>query len=170
MQVGFYTEVVFHRKGVRFIVVNNYMDSDNSMGNDLTPFRNIMNKCYAKETSNRIRSIFLSGMNDGKRCSGSFPCGYNRLPGEKQTLVVDPAVSQVVRRIFELAAQSKGTTGSLTGISGWRCWMPRSSIPRLPLFSCLHTKRQEGISNYGQDSMGSSVHRFHLIPPNDRIS
>lgn len=110
LQVGFYTEVMFPKKGVRFIAVNNNVDSDSPMGNDFTPFLNIMNEWYAKDTSNKIRSIFLSRMNDGKRCSGSIPYGYNRLPGDKQTLVVDPVASQVVRRIFELAAQSKGPT------------------------------------------------------------
>ena len=63
-----------------------------------------MNEWYAKDTSNKIKSIFLSRMNDGKRCSGSIPYGYNRLPEDKQTLVVDPVASQVVKHIFELAA------------------------------------------------------------------
>lgn len=64
-----------------------------------------MNEWYAKDTSNKIKSIFLSRMNDGKRCSGSIPYGYNRLPEDKQTLVVDPVASQVVKHIFELAAE-----------------------------------------------------------------
>ena len=51
------------------------------------------------------KSIFLSRMSDGKRCSGSIPYGYNRLPEDKQTLVVDPVASQVVKHIFELAAE-----------------------------------------------------------------
>lgn len=63
-----------------------------------------MNEWYAKDTSNKIKSIFLSRMNAGKRCSGSIPYGYNRLPEDKQTLVVDPIASQVVKHIFELAA------------------------------------------------------------------
>lgn len=45
-------------------------------------------------------------MNDGKRCSGSIPYGYNRLPEDKQTLVVDSVASQVVKHIFELASKS----------------------------------------------------------------
>ena len=81
------------------------MDSDKPQDNDFTPFLNIMNEWYAKDTSNKIKSIFLSRMNDGKRCSGSIPYGYNRLPEDKQTLVVDPVASQVVKHIFELAAE-----------------------------------------------------------------
>lgn len=46
-------------------------------------------------------------MKDGKRCSGSIPYGYNRLPADKQTLVVDPVASKVVKRIFLLANEGK---------------------------------------------------------------
>ena len=60
------------------------------------PERRMFNEWYAKDTSNKIKSTFLSRMNDGKRCSGSIPYGYNRLPEDKQTLVVDPVASQVV--------------------------------------------------------------------------
>jgi DNA invertase Pin-like site-specific DNA recombinase len=105
LQVGFYTEILFPKKNVRFIAVNSNVDSDNPQDNDFTPFLNIMNEWYAKDTSNKIKSIFLARMNDGKRCSGSIPYGYNRLLEDKQTLVVDPIASEVVKQIFELAAK-----------------------------------------------------------------
>lgn len=104
LQVGFYTEIMFPQKGVRFIAINNSVDSDNPTENDFTPFLNIMNEWYAKDTSNKIKSIFNSRMNEGLRCSGSIPYGYNRLPEDKQTLVVDPVASKVVKRIFDMAA------------------------------------------------------------------
>ena len=94
LQVGYYTEILFPKKGVRFIAINNNVDSATPQDNDFTPFLNIMNEWYAKDTSNKIKSIFLSRMSDGKRCSGSIPYGYNRLPEDKQTLVVDPVASQ----------------------------------------------------------------------------
>ena len=105
LEVGFYTEILFPKKHIRFVAINNSVDSDKPQDNDFTPFLNIMNEWYAKDTSNKIKSIFLSRMNDGKRCSGSIPYGYNRLPEDKQTLVVDPVASQVVKHIFELAAE-----------------------------------------------------------------
>lgn len=104
LQVGFYTEILFPQKQVRFLAINNSVDSDNPTDNDFTPFLNIMNEWYAKDTSNKIKSIFLSRMSEGKRCSGSIPYGYNRMPNDKQTLVIDPVASKVVHRIFELAA------------------------------------------------------------------
>lgn len=107
LQVGFYTEMLFPQKGIRFIAINNGVDSDNPTENDFTPFLNIMNEFYARDTSNKIKAVFDSRMKDGKRCSGSIPYGYNRLPGDKQTLVVDPEAAEVVRRIFLLTNEGK---------------------------------------------------------------
>lgn len=109
LQVGFYTEVLFPQKDVRFLAINNSIDSDNASDNDFAPFLNIMNEWYAKDTSNKIKSVFDARMKDGKRCSGSIPYGYNRLPNDKQTLVVDPVASEVVKRIFLLANEGKST-------------------------------------------------------------
>ena len=112
LQVGFYTEILFSKKQVRFIAVTNNVDSDseNPNQNDFAPFLNIMNEWYAKDTSNKIKAVFLNRMQDGKRCSGSIPYGYNRLPNDKQTLIVDPVASKTVKEIFELAAEGKGPT------------------------------------------------------------
>ena len=54
LEVGFYTEIQFPSKGVRFIAINNNVDSANPTDNDFTPFLNIMNEWYAKDTSNKI--------------------------------------------------------------------------------------------------------------------
>ena len=107
LQVGFYTEVLFPQKDVRFIAVNNSIDSTNASDNDFAPFLNIMNEWYAKDTSNKIKAIFAARMKDGKRCSGSIPYGYNRVEGDKQTLVVDPEAAEVVKRIFLLANEGR---------------------------------------------------------------
>lgn len=103
LQVGYYTEILLPQKDVRFIAVNNSIDSTSSAENDFAPFLNIMNEWYAKDTSNKIKSIFDARMKDGKRCSGSIPYGYTRIKGDKQTLVVDPPAAEVVKRIFILA-------------------------------------------------------------------
>ncbi len=107
LQVGFYTEVLFPQKDVRFIAINNSIDSNNSSDNDFAPFLNIMNEWYAKDTSSKIRAVFDARMKDGKRCSGSIPYGYSRVKGDKQTLVVDSEAAEVVKRIFRLANEGK---------------------------------------------------------------
>ena len=110
LQVGYYTEVVFPKKGVRFIAINNSVDSANPTDNDLTPFLNIMNEWYAKDTSNKIKAVFKSRMQKGLRCSGSIPYGYKRTKDDKQQLYVDEPAAEVVRRIFRMACQGIGTT------------------------------------------------------------
>ena len=112
LQVGFYTEILFPQKDVRFLAINNSIDSNNASDNDFAPFLNIMNEWYAKDTSNKIKAIFDARMKDGKRCSGSIPYGYNRLPNDKQTLVVDPVASEVVSVSFCLQRGQKSTSHS----------------------------------------------------------
>ena len=110
LQVGYYTEILFPDKGVRFIAVNNSVDSSSPVGNDFTPFLNIMNEWYAKDTSNKIKAVFRLRMQEGKRCSGSIPFGYYRKPDDKQTLYVDKKAAEIVQRIFQLAASGTGPT------------------------------------------------------------
>ena len=110
LQVGYYTEIVFPKKGVRFIAINNSVDSANPTDNDLTPFLNIMNEWYAKDTSNKIKAVFKSRMKNGLRCSGSIPYGYKRTKDDKQQLLVDEPAAEVVRSIFRLACQGMGVT------------------------------------------------------------
>ena len=108
--VGNYTELLFPNKGVRFIAVNNGVDSANPTSSDFTPFLNIMNEWYAKDTSNKIKTVFRNRMKEGNRVSGSIPYGYYRKPDDKQTLYVDEEAAAVVRKIFDMAAHGAGLT------------------------------------------------------------
>lgn len=109
LKVGFYTEIMFPEKGVRFIAINNSVDSANPTENDFTPFLNIMNEWYAKDTSNKIRAIFRSRMQDGKRCSGAIPYGYRRDPEDKNHLLIDEESAKVVRRIYQMVIDGMGS-------------------------------------------------------------
>lgn len=109
LKVGFYTDIMFPEKGVRFIAINNSVDSANPMENDFTPFLNIMNEWYAKDTSNKIRAIFRSRMQDGKRCSGAIPYGYKRDPEDKNHLLIDEEAAKVVRRIYQMVIDGMGS-------------------------------------------------------------
>jgi site-specific DNA recombinase len=102
LQVGFYTEVLFREKSVRFIAINNSVDSAKPGENEFTPFLNIMNEWYARDSSKKIRAIFKSRMEDGKRVSPSVPYGYYRDPNDKQRLLVDPEPAKVIQRIYQM--------------------------------------------------------------------
>ena len=108
LQVGFYTEILFPQKGVHFIAINNSIDSNNADGNEFMPILNIMNEWYAKDTSKKIRSIFKSKMEEGKRVSPSIPYGYLRDPKDKQHLIIDKEPAQVVKRIYQLVIEGYG--------------------------------------------------------------
>ena len=110
LQVGFYTEILFPEKGVRFIAVNNGIDSNNPTENEFTPFLNIMNEWYARDTSKKIKAVFRNRMESGLRCSGAIPYGYKKNDGDKQNLYVDEEAAAVVRKIFHMAAEGMSTT------------------------------------------------------------
>ena len=138
LQVGYYTEILFPKKGVRFIAINNNVDSAVPQDNDFTPFLNIMNEWYAKDTSNKIKAIFKSRMKDGMRCSGSIPYGYKRKPGDKQTLSVDEPAAEVVRKIFRLACQGNSTTAIAEILTAEQVLIPAAYAAQHNPENCRH--------------------------------
>jgi len=136
LQVGFYTEIMFPEKGVRFIAVNNNIDSASPADNDFTPFLNIMNEWYAKDTSKKIRSVFRSRMKDGKRCSGSIPYGYKRAPEDKQHLIIDESAAEVVRRIFTMKANGCGINQIADTLTAEQILIPAAYAERYNAKNC----------------------------------
>ena len=106
LEVGLYTEIRFPEMGVRFIAVNDGVDSDDQMGNDFTPFRNIINEWYAKDTSKKIRAVFRNKGMSGQRLSTNAPYGY--IKGEDGHLLVDEETAPTVTLIFQLCAEGNG--------------------------------------------------------------
>lgn len=106
LEVGLYTEIRFPEMGIRFVAVNDGVDSDNQMDNDFTPFRNIINEWYAKDTSKKIRAVFRAKGMSGKRVGSKIPYGY--LKGEDGNLVKDEETAPVVQLIFKLCAEGNG--------------------------------------------------------------
>ena len=162
LQVGYYTEILFPQKNVRFIAINNSVDSEQPMGNDFAPFLNIMNEWYAKDTSNKIKSVFNSRMSEGLRCSGSIPYGYNRRPDDKQTLVVDPVASKVVKHIFELAAEGKGATAIARILTEEKVLIPSAYTQKYhPEQSNM--KAKEGSCEWSNTTIGQILDRKEYL-------
>ena len=105
LEVGMYTEIMFPDKDVRFIAINDGVDSERD-DNDFTPFRNIINEWYAKDTSKKIRAVFRVKGLSGKRLSTQVPYGY--LKGENGQFIEDTETAPVVRLIFRLAVEGNG--------------------------------------------------------------
>lgn len=106
LEVGMYTELRFPELGVRFIAVNDGVDSDDQMGNDFTPFRNIINEWYAKDTSKKIRAVFRNKGMSGQRLSTQVPYGY--IKGEDGNLLIDKETAPAVKLIFQLCVEGNG--------------------------------------------------------------
>lgn len=108
LQVGMYTEMVFPNADIRFIAINNGVDSINGTENDMTPFINIFNEFYAKDTSRKIRAVFKSKGLSGKPLCTNPPYGYIKDPEDKNHWIIDEEAANVVREIFHLCVSGYG--------------------------------------------------------------
>ena len=108
LKVGFYTEILFVEKGVRFIAINNGIDSANQQDSDFTPFLNIINEWYAKDTSKKIRAVMKSKGEAGEHLCTNPPYGYMKSPDNPKQWIVDQEASEVVKRIFALCLDGYG--------------------------------------------------------------
>ncbi len=104
IMVGYYTEIYFSNLNIRFIAINDNVDSNIQTENDLTPFKNVFNEWYAKDTSKKIRAVFKAKGNSGKHLTTNPPFGYKKDPNDKEKWIIDEEAAQTVRRIFEMFA------------------------------------------------------------------
>ena len=105
LKVGQIMEIL-RQRGVRLIAINDGVDSARG-DDDFTPFRNIMNEYYARDTSRKIRSTFQSKGKSGKHLTGTVIYGY--LWNENRTQwLVDPEAAEVVKRIFAMTIDGFG--------------------------------------------------------------
>ena len=110
LKVGYYTEVFFPGLDIRFIAINNGVDSANQQDSDFTPFLNIINEWYAKDTSKKIRAVFKAKGQSGKPLCTNPPYGYVKDPEDKSRWIIDPEAAEVVREIFSLCVKGYGPT------------------------------------------------------------
>ena len=110
LQVGFYTEVLFPQKNVRFIAVNDNVDSQNSSGsdNDFTVLRNVFNEWMVRDTSKKIRAVIQAKGMSGKPLANQAPYGY--LKDENGMFIIDEETAPVVKQIFALCLVGNGPT------------------------------------------------------------
>ncbi|HEO0812222.1 TPA: recombinase family protein [Streptococcus agalactiae] len=106
LKVGQCMEIL-RQKGVRLIAINDNVDSF-YREDDFTPFRNIMNEWYARDTSRKIQSTFRSKGESGKHTASTPPYGYIKDEKDKDKWVVDKKAAQIVRRIFNLTMDGAG--------------------------------------------------------------
>ena len=107
LKVGYYTESFFAERDIRYIAINDGVDSDKG-DNDFTPFRNLFNDFYARDTSKKIRAVMRAKGNSGEHLCTNPPYGYRKDPEDKKQWIVDEEAAEVVKRIFVLCVDGKG--------------------------------------------------------------
>ena len=106
LQVGRFTEIVFPSYDVRFIAVNDAVDSAKG-DNDFTVIRNVFNDFYAKDTSKKVRAVMNAKGTSGKHLGGP-PYGYRADPQDKNHWILDEDAAPIVKRIFDLTIAGVG--------------------------------------------------------------
>ena len=107
LHTGLYIEERFPMFGVRYIAINDNVDTDSSESNDLMPFKNLFNEWFIRDTSRKIRAVLKAKAERGERLGTRAPYGYRKDPGTKK-LIVDEEAASIVRRIFAMCAGGSG--------------------------------------------------------------
>lgn len=108
LDCGLYLEVYFPEHNIRYISVNDGVDTLNKAAMDITPFRNILNEMYSADVSMKIKSAYRARFKQGKFMGTTAPYGYMKDPADHNHLLIDEKVAPVVREIFDLALAGKG--------------------------------------------------------------
>ena len=95
IMVGYYTEIYFSNLDIRFIAINDNVDSNIQTENDLTPFKNVFNEWYARDTSKKIRAVFKAKGNSGKHLTTNPPFGYIKDQNDKNKWIIDEELSLI---------------------------------------------------------------------------
>ena len=107
LHTGLYIEERFPMFGVRYIAINDNVDTENAESNDLMPFKNLFNEWFIRDTSRKIRAVQKAKAERGERLGTRAPYGYVKDP-ETKKLVIDEEAAAVVKRIFALCAAGNG--------------------------------------------------------------
>ena len=108
LETGTYIEVFFPNHNVRYIAINDGVDSIDNAQMDITPFRNIINEMYAKDTSRKIKSALHARKMQGKYMATTAPFGYQKDEKDHNHLVIDEVTAPIVELIFSIAEEGVG--------------------------------------------------------------
>ena len=108
VETGFYTEVYFRRKGVRFIAIGNGVGTINPISSEFAPFMNVLNEMYLRDQSKKMRTCYRQKGSSGLPTNNLCVYGYRKDPEDKNHWLIDDEAAAVVKRIFRLAIDCHG--------------------------------------------------------------
>ena len=122
LTVGQYIEIYFPTHKVRYIAINDNVDTANTMTTDFAALKNVINEFYSRDTSRKIKASFKARSKAGKYRSKAAPFGYLKNPSDRNHLIPDPETAPFVAKIYELSA------------TGWgnhriRDWLRENKVP-----------------------------------------
>ncbi len=116
IMTGHYTEIYFPSKNVRYIALNDGIDTSND-DNDIAPFKNILNDMYSKDISKKVRAAKRSRALQGLYIGCEAPYGYIKDPNNRNRLIIDEPAAEIVRYIFKLSQEGMGICGIATKLT-----------------------------------------------------
>ncbi len=115
---GQYTEIYFPERHVRYIALNDGVDTLNQTSSmDITPFKHILNDMYARDISTKIKSTLHAKAKRGEYLGALDPYGYLRSPEDKHKLIVNKETAPIVQRMFEMCAAGMGARSIATALN-----------------------------------------------------
>ena len=107
LDAGRLTEVFFPKHGVRYVAVNDGVDTLRE-NNEIAPFKNVLNEMYSKDISKKVHSSYLLKATKGQFTGCLAPFGYQKDPDAKNHLIIDPETAPIVKEIFSWAREGHG--------------------------------------------------------------
>ena len=108
IMTGYYSEIFFQTKGVRYIALADDVDSLKGT-NEIAPFKNILNEMYARDVSKKVKNAKRQRAKQGLFIGSQAPYGYRKGSNNKNQLIIDPEPAEVVSQIFSLALDGLGS-------------------------------------------------------------
>jgi DNA invertase Pin-like site-specific DNA recombinase/ssDNA-binding Zn-finger/Zn-ribbon topoisomerase 1 len=139
IEVGKYIDEIFPSYNIRFIAINDNVDTykdPKSTSNVIVPFKNLMNDEYARDISNKVRSVLDNKKEQGKFIGSYAPYGYQRDPNDKYKFIIDKEPAKVIKKIFSMILSGKSKKEIVNELNSLQIPTPRVY------------KLESGITNY----------------------
>jgi len=108
IQTGHFVEIVFSNKDIRYIAINDSVDTAKAESTEFMPFRNIFNNMYSRDISRKTKSAIRQRTLNGMFTNNYAPYGYNKNPDNPSKLIIDEEAAEVVKQMFSLVLEGKG--------------------------------------------------------------
>ncbi|MDR1092851.1 MAG: recombinase family protein [Clostridiales bacterium] len=156
LQTGIYLENFFPDNGVRFIAIDDNVDSAKGT-NEFVPFRNIINEWYARDISKKNKSAYRTKALKGEFIGSYAPYGYKKNPEDRHKLIIHEETGPIVKTMFEMAAAGKSTYLIAKFLKG-----ERIKIPRMKVIEEQNTWHSESVMRYPYDWQPITVRNILL--------